>query len=76
MLELTFDAPRLKIVPTVIFQGNSTFKSTLVSEIVGNPFISKDKLTRMKQALHYEACMARNGAIDPNASWLILDMIV
>lgn len=43
---------REKIDPTVTFQGRVIFKSTLVSQLVQNVHLSKDRLTRVKQSLY------------------------
>ena len=37
-----------KIDHVVTFQGHSIYKSTLVSQMNGNPYVYKDRLTRMK----------------------------
>ena len=36
----------------VTFQGRSIYKSTLVRKMNGNPYLSKDKLTRMKNSIY------------------------
>lgn len=36
-----------KVEPFVEFDGNRIFKSTLVGHLNGNPFLSKDRLTRV-----------------------------
>ena len=42
-----------KIDHVVTFQGHSIYKSTLVSEMNGNPYLSKDRLTRMKNSIYF-----------------------
>ena len=42
-----------KILPIVTFQGHSIYKSTLVSQLNGNPYLSKDRLTRMKNSIYF-----------------------
>lgn len=37
----------------MIYMGQTTFKSTLVSELNGNPFLSKDRLTRIKNSVYF-----------------------
>ena len=36
-----------KVSPTVAYKGHLIYKSTLVSQLNGNPFLSKDRLTRV-----------------------------
>ncbi|KAL3696556.1 hypothetical protein R1sor_010632 [Riccia sorocarpa] len=42
-----------KFDPIVLFDGHSIYKATLVSQLVGNPTLSKDKLTRIKQSIYF-----------------------
>ena len=42
-----------KVVAYVEFDGNRIFKSTLVGQVNGNPFLSKDRLTRVKKSLYF-----------------------
>ena len=44
---------RHKVEPFVQFDGNKIFKSTLVGQLNGNPFLSKDRLTRVKNSLYF-----------------------
>ncbi|KAL3687374.1 hypothetical protein R1sor_013683 [Riccia sorocarpa] len=39
--------------PMVSYDGHSIYKATLVSQLVGNPTLSKDRLTRIKQAIYF-----------------------
>jgi hypothetical protein len=41
------------VVPTVSYEGKIIYKSTLVSQLVGNPLLSKDRLTRIAQKTYY-----------------------
>lgn len=41
------------IVPVVEFGGHFIYKSTLVSQLNGNPFLSKDRLTRVKHSMYF-----------------------
>ena len=41
-----------KISPTIEYDGKVMFKSTLVSELNGNPFLSKDRLTRVRNSMY------------------------
>ena len=44
----------VKAKPFVEFDGNRIFKSTLVGQLNGNPFLSsKDRLTRVKKSLYF-----------------------
>lgn len=42
-----------RIVPVVEFGGCQIFKSTLVSQLNGNPFLSKDRLTRVRNSIYF-----------------------
>lgn len=42
-----------KILPVVTYEGHSIYKSTLVSQLNGNPYLSKDRLTRMKNSIYF-----------------------
>lgn len=42
-----------KIVPIVEYAGYTIFKSTLVSQLNGNPFLSKDHLTKVKHSMYF-----------------------
>jgi hypothetical protein len=42
-----------KILPTVEVDGHSIYKSTLVSQLNGNVFLSKDRLARIKHSIHF-----------------------
>ncbi|KAL3696539.1 hypothetical protein R1sor_010615 [Riccia sorocarpa] len=42
-----------KFDPIVVFNGHSIYKATLVSQLVGNPTLSKDRLTRIKQSIYF-----------------------
>ncbi|KAL3701571.1 hypothetical protein R1sor_019593 [Riccia sorocarpa] len=42
-----------KFDPIVLFYGHSIYKATLVSQLVGNPTLSKDRLTRIKQSIYF-----------------------
>jgi hypothetical protein len=43
----------LKISPTVHLLGKDIFKSTLVSKLNGNPYLSKDWLTRVRNSIYF-----------------------
>jgi hypothetical protein len=40
-----------KIIPTVDYSSKVLYKSALVSELNGNPYLSKDQLTRVKNSV-------------------------
>ena len=42
-----------KIQPVVEYMGKAIYKSTLVAELNGNPFLSKDRLTRIKNSVFF-----------------------
>lgn len=42
----------IKDEPFVEFHENGIFKSTLVGQLNGNPFMSKDKLIHVKKSMH------------------------
>ncbi|KAL3699591.1 hypothetical protein R1sor_017613 [Riccia sorocarpa] len=42
-----------KFDPIVVFDGHSIYKATLVSQLVGNPTLSNDRLTRIKQSIYF-----------------------
>ena len=41
------------IVPIVTYEGHTIYKSTLVSQLNGNPFLSKDRLTRVRNSIYF-----------------------
>ncbi|KAL3680514.1 hypothetical protein R1sor_023470 [Riccia sorocarpa] len=42
-----------KVDPMVSLEGHMIYKATLVSQLVGNPTLSKDRLTRIKQSVYF-----------------------
>ena len=42
-----------QVVPLIQFSGHTIYKSTLVSQLNGNPFLSKDRLTRVKNSIFF-----------------------
>jgi hypothetical protein len=42
-----------KMVQTVEYNGKCIYKSTLVLELNGNPFLSKDRLTRVRNSIYF-----------------------
>ncbi|KAL3687178.1 hypothetical protein R1sor_013487 [Riccia sorocarpa] len=52
--ELCSDEQQVKkFNPMVSYDGHSIYKTTLVSQLVGNPTLSKDRLTRIKQSIYF-----------------------
>ena len=45
--------PEIAIVPFVQYEGKQIFKNTLVSQLNGNPFLSKDQLTRVQNSIYF-----------------------
>ena len=42
-----------KISSIVTYEGHSIYKSTLVSQLNGNPLLSKDRLTRVRNSIYF-----------------------
>ncbi|KAL3678263.1 hypothetical protein R1sor_021219 [Riccia sorocarpa] len=42
-----------KYDPMVAYDGHNIYKATLVSQLLGNPTLSKDRLTRIKQSIYF-----------------------
>ena len=42
-----------EIVPTMKVGGHSIYKSTFISQLNGNVFLSNDKLARIKQSIQF-----------------------
>lgn len=45
--------PSDKVIPYVQYGGHNIYKSTLVSQLNANPFLSKDRLTRVKNSIYF-----------------------
>lgn len=43
----------LRVIPVVEYGGHQILKSTLVSQLNANPFLSKDRLTRVRNSMHF-----------------------
>ena len=41
------------VIPFVEFGGHHIYKSTLVSQLNANPFVSKDRLTRVRNSIYF-----------------------
>ncbi|KAL2620428.1 hypothetical protein R1flu_000633 [Riccia fluitans] len=42
-----------KVDPMVSYEGHEMYKASLVNLLVGNPTLSKDRLTRIKQSVYF-----------------------
>lgn len=42
-----------KVIPVVEYRGHQIFKATLVSQLNANPFLSKDRLTRVRNSVYF-----------------------
>lgn len=42
-----------KVIPFVEYGGHNIYKSTLVSQLNANPFLSKDRLTKVKNSIYF-----------------------
>ncbi|KAL2651442.1 hypothetical protein R1flu_019570 [Riccia fluitans] len=42
-----------KVDPMVSYEGHEMYKASLVSLLLGNPTLSKDRLTRIKQSVYF-----------------------
>ena len=51
--QVSYNTPSSKVLPIVTFQGHSIYKSTLVSQLNGNPYLSNDRLTRMRNSIYF-----------------------
>ena len=47
------DSSKDNISPNIEYEGHKMYKSTLVSQMNGNPFLSKDKLTKVNNLLYF-----------------------
>jgi len=46
-------SPTEKVIPVVEFFSHKIFKFTFVSQLNSNPFLSKDRLTRIKNSIYF-----------------------
>jgi len=51
--DLVYGVEKPNVRPTVCMEGRVVYKSTMVSQLVENPGLSKDKLTRVKQSVYF-----------------------
>jgi len=47
------EAPKAKVLPVVEYLGKAIYKSTLVADLNGNPFLLKDRLIWMKNPVYF-----------------------
>jgi len=52
-LEISSTSTSSKVVPIVSFHGYSIYKSTLVDQLNGNLYLSKDRITWMKNSIYF-----------------------
>lgn len=53
---LNLEEPQIstdKVIPFVNYDGHYIYKSTLVSQLNANPFLSKDRLTKVKKSIYF-----------------------
>jgi hypothetical protein len=60
-----------KFEPTVEYSGKVIFKSTLVSELNGNPFLSKDRLTRIRNSVYFNNAEDYRNVANSSSSYLL-----
>ena len=51
--QVSFAPPADKVIPFVEYRGYNIYKSTLVFQLNANPFLSKDRLTRVKNSIYF-----------------------
>jgi len=51
--QVSSTVPKDKVILFVEFVGHKIFKSTLVSQLNANPFLSKDRLTRVRNSIYF-----------------------
>jgi hypothetical protein len=64
-------AVSVKILPYVMYGGKTIYKSTLVSQLNANPFLSKDRLTRVKNSIFFNNADDYLSAASSNSKMLI-----
>ena len=52
-VQISSNESSVKVVRAVTYEGHSIYKSTLVSQLNGNLYLSKDRLTRMKNSIYF-----------------------
>ena len=60
-----------KIVLVVSYEDHCNYKSTLVSQSNGNPYLSKDRLTRMKNSIYFNNSNDYMAAVESTTSMLM-----
>jgi hypothetical protein len=64
-------APTVLYCPTVNMSGKVVYKSTLVNELNGNPFLSKDRLTRIRNSIYFNNSEDYLSAAKSNSTCLL-----
>ena len=60
-----------KVIPIVQFNGHNIYKSTLVGQLNGNLFLSKDSLTRVKNSMYFNNSEAYLSAAESSSACLV-----
>lgn len=60
-----------KVIPIVQFNGHSIYKSTFVGQLNDNPFLSKDRLTRVKNSMYFNNSEAYLSAAESSSACLV-----
>jgi hypothetical protein len=63
--------PTVLYCPTVRMSGKVVYKSTLVNELNGNPFLSKDRLTRIRNSIYFNNSEDYLSAATSNSTCLL-----
>ncbi|CAM6096375.1 unnamed protein product [Calypogeia fissa] len=77
MAEISADAQTSRrVVSVVTYQGNVIAKPTLVSQLIVNPHLFKDRLTRVKQPKYYASgkLADKEKGSDPNPNAVFVDV--
>jgi hypothetical protein len=65
-------APTVLYCPTVSMLGKVVYKSTLVNELNRNPFLFKDRLTRICNSIYFNNCEDYLSAATSNSTCLLV----
>jgi hypothetical protein len=64
-------APTVLYCPTISMLGKVVYKSTLMNELNGNPFLSKDRLTRIRNSVYFNNSEDYLSAATSNSTYLL-----
>ena len=64
------DAPR-QVCPLVEYSENKIYKNTLVSQLNGNPFLSKDRLMRIRNSTYFNNAEDYLSAVKSSSTCLL-----